>query len=100
MRAALLCILLSVLTCSVQAQSKVTFQLNLDTFVEEQLFTPDGGMRVYVRGSFNNWQGTAYELAREAMGNLYTGSFDLDGNAGDTVSYKYVIEKDRVRNRL
>ena len=80
-----------------QAQLKVTFQLNLDPLVKNHLFSQDKDNRVFVRGSFNNWQGTSHELTREAMGNLYAGSFDLEGHAGDTVSYKYVIEKDRGR---
>ena len=93
MRATPFAILLFVLTCSVQAQSKVTFQLNLEPLVEEQLFSPDGDMHVYVRGSFNSWQGTSHKLTRDAEENLYTGSFTLEGHAGDTVFYKYVIEK-------
>ena len=76
-----------------QAQSKVTFQLNLEPLVEEQLFSPYGDMHVYVRGSFNNWQGTSHKLTREAEEKLYKGSFSLEGHAGDTVYYKYVIEK-------
>jgi len=97
MRAALLSILLFALTHSVQAQSKVTFQLNLDPLVKEQVFSPEEGNRVFVRGSFNDWQGSDFELTRKATGNLYSGSFDLKDHVGDTVFYKFVIEKGQDR---
>lgn len=97
MRATLLSILLLVLACSGRAQTIVIFQLNLDPLVEEQLFSPDEGHRVFVRGGFNNWQGTSYELTRVPGKNLYTGSFALEGEAGDTLEYKFVIEKESGR---
>ena len=97
MRAALFSILFFVLSDSVQAQLKISFQLNLDSLVNEQLFSPEEGNRVFVRGSFNNWQGTDYELTRDTEGHLYTGTFFLEGYAGDTVFYKYVIEKGQDR---
>lgn len=43
---------------------------------------------VEVRGSFNSFGGgEAYRLARN--GNIYSGSFQIVGNAGSTVTYKF-----------
>ena len=93
MRATLLSLLLFALVCPARAQSKLTFQLDLETLVKEQGLSPDEECRVFVRGSFNNWTGTSHELNRETGGNLYTGTFELEGQMGDTLSYKFVIEK-------
>lgn len=88
-----LSLLVLVQAFAASGQSRVTFQLDLDLLVKKQTFSPDQGHRVYVRGSFNEWQGTSFELSRETEGNLYVGSFELDGEPGDTLSYKFVIEK-------
>lgn len=93
MRVALLSILFFALSFAAQAQSTVSFRLNLDPLLEEGLLSKDEQVQVYLRGSFNNWQGTRHELARGESGNLYTGSFAIEGKPGDTVYYKYVIDK-------
>jgi len=61
--------------------------------MEQQQFSPQQGHRIFVRGSFNDWQGTACELTGRSRGTVYSGTFDLGGHAGDTVAYKYVILK-------
>jgi C-terminal processing protease CtpA/Prc len=93
MRVKALSLLLYVLVLSAEAQTKVFFQLNLNPLEQKQLLSPDESFRVYVRGSFNNWQGTSHELTRNTLGLFYSGTFDLEGAPGDTVSFKYVIEK-------
>jgi hypothetical protein len=93
MRAALFHILLFFLAFAVRGQSEVRFQVNLEPLVQEKLLSPDEECRVYVRGSFNNWQGTSHELKRQAKGLLYCGSFYLNGQVGDTIPYKYVLER-------
>jgi hypothetical protein len=81
------------LTLYSNGQVSVTFRMNLDSLIKNGLFNPGLGHRVFIRGSFNNWEGTAYELHRQPSGNIYQGCFDMAGAPGDTVIYKYVIEK-------
>lgn len=97
MRACLLSLLLYVLAFTMEAQTKVCFQLNLNPLEQKQLFSPDESLRVYVRGSFNNWQGISHELVSKTTDLIYSGTFDLKGHPGDTISYKYVIEKGQDR---
>ena len=89
----LLLLVLLGLPGSLTAQSRITFQIDLGPLVREQLYSPDDGHRVFLRGSFNDWQGNEYELASTVEDNLYRGSFELEGSAGDTIAYKYVIQR-------
>jgi hypothetical protein len=93
MQRAYLILFLFFLVKLLPGQNRVSFQLDLDPLVQDKLFLPEEGHRVFVRGSMNQWQGTDLELFRTAGGNLYTAIFQLEGRAGDTISYKYVIEK-------
>ena len=74
-------------------QNSVTFQLDLGPLLKDELFSIDKGHRVFVRGSFNSWQGDIHELSRAEAGGFYSGTFVLDASIGDTLAYKYVIEK-------
>ncbi len=74
-------------------QTQVTFSLNVGSLVEQGLFSLSEQNRVYVRGSFNRWEGIDYELQLVAGKMLYQGNFDLKGSPGDTVAYKYLIQK-------
>lgn len=74
-------------------QSRITFLLDLDPLVKEQLFSPEEGHRVFIRGNFNAWQGSDYELSASSKENIFSASFELEGSAGDTIAYKYVIER-------
>jgi hypothetical protein len=94
MRASLLSILLFVLAPCLRAQPVVTFQLNLESLEKEALLSVDEEPRVYVLGSFNHWEGDRFELTRQAGASMYTGTFEMEGQAGDTLSYKFVIEKE------
>ena len=89
----LLLLVLLGLPGTLTAQSRITFQIDLGPLVREQLYSPDDGHRVFLRGSFNDWQGNEYELASTVEDNLYRGSFELEGSAGDTIAYKYVIQR-------
>jgi hypothetical protein len=93
MRRITLLMLVLVQACILAGQNRVTFQLDLGPLVKEELFSTAEGYRVFVRGSFNQWQGRDYELKRKKGSYLYLGTFELDGAAGDTLSYKFVIEK-------
>jgi hypothetical protein len=85
------------LAAHLPGQTRVSFSLNVEPLLEKGLFSPSEGHRVYVRGSFNGWEGTTHELHLRPGSSLYQGSFDLAGHAGDTVAYKYVIRKGPAR---
>jgi len=87
----LLCLL--VWAAGLSGQARVTFTLNLKPLLEKGLFLPSEDHQVYVRGSFNGWEGTSHELQRVPGSSLYRNTFELGGHAGDTVAYKYVIRK-------
>jgi hypothetical protein len=79
------------------AQSTVTFNLDLQPLIEQQLFVPSRGDRAFVRGDFNQWAGTDFELRRTPGYGLYTGTFLLEATRGDTLEYKYVIAREGER---
>lgn len=74
-------------------QTRVSFSLDVDDLIEKELFLPAEQHRVFVRGSFNQWEGTSHELLPQQGTTLYQGTFDLHGSPGDTLAYKYVIQK-------
>lgn len=84
---------LLIMSAQLAGQSTVTFSLNVKSLVESQSFSPPEKHRVFVRGSFNNWEGTAYELHALPGQMLYQDTFELEGNPGDTLYYKFVIQK-------
>jgi hypothetical protein len=81
------------ISAQVDGQLSVTFSLNVESLVESQNFSPPDKHRVFVRGSFNNWEGTSHELHPLPGQMLYQGTFELKGKPGDTLAYKYVIQK-------
>ncbi len=74
-------------------QTRVSFSLDVANLIEKELFLPAEHHRVFVRGSFNHWEGTSHELQLQQGTSLYQGTFDLHGSPGDTLAYKYVIQK-------
>ncbi|GET22119.1 S41 family peptidase [Prolixibacter denitrificans] len=74
-------------------QVLVTFRIDIEDLIAAGLLSPADSNKVFVRGSFNNWRGTAHELKRLPEQRIYQGTFDLNKEAGDTISYKFVIEK-------
>ncbi len=84
-------------TDTLNAQSSVTFRLSMAELVERNLFLPDSGERVVVRGSFNQWTGESNVLQKVGTGSLYTGTFRIDATIGDTLEYKFVIRKSNGR---
>jgi hypothetical protein len=81
----------------VTGQTSLTFQVNLKDLIKQGLFSDKLGDELYIRGSFNDWNGNNYKLERLKDSDLYTGTFNF-GNIGDTISYKYIIIKNE--NRL
>jgi hypothetical protein len=45
--------------------------------------------RVYVRGSFNGWGATVNQLYQVGTSSVYTNTFDVIGDIGDTINYKF-----------
>jgi len=77
-------------------QVSITFQLNTKDLREDRLFSYDSGDRVFIRGSFNDWKGTNYELIKSETSDIFSGEFTFE-NIGDTISYKFIIKKDQNR---
>ncbi len=74
-------------------QVKVTFQLDLGPLIEQDLYSEERGDRAFVRGSFSDWGGTAYELEAQAGDPIFRGTFSLDLEPGDSIGYKYIIQR-------
>ena len=79
-------------------QTTITFKLNLQPLIEKNLFFPDDGESVYVRGSFNQWEGDDYKLIKDEKTDFYSGKYFIKANIGDTLEYKFVIKKADARN--
>ena len=75
-----------------QGQVSITFQLNVEDLRKDGLFSCDSGDRVFIRGSFNDWQGTDYELKKSETSDIYSVVINFE-NIGDTISYKFIIKK-------
>lgn len=75
-------------------QVPVTFTLDVSDLENNFHFVPGAQARIFIRGSFNDWEGTEYELLRGKDGTAYLATFEMPGKPGDTLSYKYVIEKE------
>ncbi len=78
---------------ALQAQNEITFQVNMSVKMLEQVFKPTEGDTVVVRGSFNGWAGNAQFLTDDNGDSIYVGTYDVGGNAGDVIAYKFVIHK-------
>ncbi len=79
-------------------QTTITFKLNMQPLIEKNLFFSDDGESVYVRGSFNQWEGDDYKLIKDEKTNFYSGKYFIKANIGDTLEYKFVIKKADARN--
>ena len=75
---------------NVSASRTITFAANMGVQISKSLFT-SATHRVEVRGSFTSptWTGGMATLADPDNDGIYTGSFTVPGNLGDTVEYKF-----------
>ena len=85
--------LASLILCSIQAQTVVAFKLNMKALIDKNLFQPSNNEKIFIRGSFNNWNGDDYELNDENTDRYYRGVFKIDVGIEDTLEYKFVIKK-------
>lgn len=69
----------------------ITFQVDMRVKMQQQLFQPANGDIVVVRGSFNGWSGNNEILADPDNDGIYTGTYNVSGNAGEEIQYKFVI---------
>ena len=86
-----------ILIVDLDAQSNVTFRLNMQTMIEKGLFSPAKNEKVFVRGSFNQWNENNCELIENKSDNIYTGKFNINVNTGDTIEYKFILAKSNGR---
>ena len=66
----------------------MTFAVNMNVQTTKSFFDP-ASQGVEVRGSFNSWAGGVATLTDADSDGIYTGSFAVGGNLGDTVEYKF-----------
>jgi hypothetical protein len=83
---------LLVWAAGLSGQTRVTFTLDVEPLVKQGFFPTSENKRVFIRGGFNDWAGTSHELFPLAGTGLFQATFELPGNPGDTVAYKYVIQ--------
>lgn len=85
--------LFMIFSSNLHGQTSISFQLNMRPLIDKNLFHPEKGEKVFVRGNFNQWNGDDYQLSRNAESNIYRAAFTIDINSGDTLEYKFIIEK-------
>lgn len=69
-------------------QSNVAFTVNMRNQIKINFFFPKRNDKIIVRGSFNNWKGTDYELKDADKDEIYSGQFQIPSTL---IEYKYVI---------
>ena len=82
-----------ILSFNVNAQNEITFQVDMNSHIEDKSFLPTEGDCLIVRGSFNEWSGNGNLLIDSDSDDIYNLTLNLGGFAGDTIEYKYVIVK-------
>jgi hypothetical protein len=73
---------------NVSASRTMTFAVNMGVQINKSLFTP-ATQGVEVRGSFNGWAGGVAPLSDADNDGIYSGSFPVVGNLGETIEYKF-----------
>ncbi len=86
-----------ILLINLNAQTTVTFRLKMQAMIEKELFSPGKNERVFVRGSFNQWNKNNCELLKNKFDDIYTGKFNVNVNIGDTIEYKFILAKSNGR---
>jgi len=77
---------------SLASAVQVTFQVNMSAQIALGHFDPANDSVVVAGDAINSWSTAASPLASSAATtNIWVGTFDLSGNAGSTVQYKYVM---------
>lgn len=74
----------------------LTFNVNMDVKAQEHVFDPVTD-ELWVRGSFNNWLSGSedwnqWKLTDNDNDKIYTGTFNVGGASGDTITFKYFYQ--------
>ena len=75
------------------SQNELTFQVDMNLKINEGVFQPANGDFVVVRGSFNDWSSDSEILDDLDADGIYAGTYDVGGNAGEIMEYKFVIRQ-------
>ena len=86
-----------ILSSGLNAQTAVTFRLNMQEMIEKGLFSAAKNERVFVRGSFNQWNKNNCELTKNKSDSIYSGKFNINVSISDTIEYKFVLAKSNDR---
>jgi len=73
------------------ASEMITFQVDMTVQEEMDVFRPDLGDEVYVRGGFNDWSVIEGDEMVDDGSGVFTFTYEVFGEAGDTEEYKYYI---------
>jgi len=73
--------------------SQIVFRIDMKKPITEGIFVLAENDYLVVKGSFNNWSGSEYALTDENRDSIYEKTFQINGDSGLIVEYKYVVRK-------
>ena len=75
------------------SQNSIRFLVDMNKPIQAGLFAPSEGDEILLRGGFNNWQEPGVILDDRDRDGRFEATFDIEGDSGKAVEYKYVIRK-------
>lgn len=84
---------IAIISVNLCSQVTVTFELDMQSLIDQNFFSPSDSERVFIRGNFNQWQGEDYELKRNRGNHHFIGKYDIHLSIGDTLEYKFILIK-------
>ncbi len=75
------------------AQNNITFRINLKEPINKNIFSPSSGDKIIVRGSFEGWNTSDYNLLDNDQDSVFSGTFNIEVNPDAVIEYKFVIIK-------
>jgi len=78
---------------AVLPQDSVTFQVDMRVPMQTCRFEPSAGDMLFVRGTFNQWQGSELHLQDIDGDSVFMCEYIFEGDSGTIVQFKYVIQK-------
>jgi hypothetical protein len=75
------------------SQNKITFSVDATPMIKKEIFLPQKGDSLVIRGNFNSWSGNKQALNDPDGDSIYSLTYNIGGSAGDTFQYKFVIVK-------
>ena len=85
--------LLLVIFVNSYSQNVITFRVDLKEAFSKEIFVPSSGDSIIVRGSFNSWSTNDYKLADVTGDSVFSGEFNIIGDPGSFIEYKFIILK-------